>query len=78
MEFESKSCIISFLFSAETTLPETAWGFPVTKDSPYADAISYAVMKMLESGFIEDMQKSYEAKLFECSTSVDSGSVGSK
>lgn len=59
-----------------TTIPETAWGLPVAKDSQYASALSYAIMRMMESGFIKQVQRSYEKKFFQCGSSIDHSSHG--
>ena len=53
-------------FSVDSTLPKTYFGIPVRKDSSTKAAISHAILKLLESGFLAERRFYYMDTLSEC------------
>eukprot|EP00795_Rhopilema_esculentum_P012307 gene12307-2955_t len=55
----------------DTTLPKTYFGIPVRKDSSTKPAISHAILKLLESGFLAERRFYYMDTLSECKETDD-------
>eukprot|EP00795_Rhopilema_esculentum_P012309 gene12309-2957_t len=58
----------------DTSLPKSSFGMPVRKDSPLKDAITHAILKVTESGYLKKREQYYTSKLSECSDPEDESS----
>ena len=53
-------------FPVDATIKESGFGMPVRLNSPYAGAISHAISKIQESGFIAARRKYYWETVNDC------------